>query len=66
MKKTTPKSRFWLILAAFNILAFTYPVALILRSDDDSARVFGLLVLLVGFIFLLVADALSIMFAYWA
>jgi hypothetical protein len=65
MKKKTSKNRFWITLVTLNILALTYPVGLILRSDDDAARMFALLVLMVGFIFLAVADTLSILFAYW-
>jgi len=52
-------------LVTLNILALTYPVGLLLRSDDDAARMFALLVLMVGFIFLAVADTLGILFAYW-
>ncbi len=66
MQKKRSKTRFWLILATINIIAFAYPVALLLNSDDDGARLFAFLVLMGGFIFLAVADAVSIVFAYWA
>jgi hypothetical protein len=64
-KTKTSKDGFWAILATLNILVLTYPVSLLIHSDDDATRLFAVLVLMVGFLFLAVADTLSIVFAYW-
>ena len=48
-----------------NVLALIYPVGLFIRSDDDSTRLFAVLLLMVGFIFVAVLDSVSIVFAYW-
>ncbi len=65
MQKKISKSRFWLILLTVNILAFIYPIGLLLGSDDDGTRLMAVVVLMGGFIFLAVADAISVVFAYW-
>ncbi len=65
MQKKSSKSRFWLTLLIVNILAFVYPVGLLFTSEDDGTRLFAVIVLMGGFIFLAVADAISIVFAYW-
>ncbi len=65
MQKKSSKARFWLILVTLNILAFAYPTGLLLTSEDDAARLFAVVVLMGGSIFLFVADAVSIVFAYW-
>ena len=65
MQKKSSKTRFWLILLTLNILAFTYPVGLLFTSEDDGTRLFAVIVLMGGFIFLAVADAVSVVFAYW-
>ncbi len=65
MQKKSSKARFWLILVTFNILAFAYPIGLLLTSEDDAARLFAVVVLMGGSILLFVADAVSIVFAYW-
>jgi len=66
MQKKSYKTRFWLILAIVNIVAFIYPIGLLLGSDDDATRLLAIVVLMGGFIFVAVADAVSIVFAYWA
>ena len=66
MGTKTSKTRFWLILLTINILAFIYPVGLLLGSEDDAARLFAVVVLMGESIFLFVADAVSVVFAYWA
>ena len=66
MQKKNSKTRFWTILVTLNILAFAYPVGLLLTSEDDAARLFAVVVMMGGFIFLFVADAVSIVFAYWS
>ncbi len=65
MQKKSSKTRFWLTLLIVNILAFTYPVGLLFTSEDDGTRMFAVIVLMGGFIFLAVADAISVVFAYW-
>lgn len=65
MQPKNSKTRFWLILVTFNILAFAYPVGLLFTSEDDATRLCTVIVLMGGFIFLAVADAVSIVFAYW-
>ncbi len=65
MQKKKSKARFWLTLVTLNILAFAYPIGLLLNSEDDAARLFAIVVLMGGSIFLFVADAVSIVFAYW-
>ncbi len=65
MQKKSSKARFWLILVTLNILAFAYPIGLLLTSEDDAARFFAVVVLMGGSILLFVADAVSIVFAYW-
>ena len=66
MQKKSSKTRFWLILAVLNILAFLYPIGLLAMSEDDAARLFAVVLMMGGSIFLFVADAVSIVFAYWA
>lgn len=66
MQKKNSKTPFWLILMALNILAFAYPVGLLFTSEDDATRLFAVVVLMGGFIFVAVADVVSIVFAYWA
>lgn len=66
MQKRNSKTRFWLILLAVNVLAFIYPIGLLLTSEDDAARLFAVVVMMGGFLFLSVADAVSIVFAYWS
>lgn len=65
MKSKTSKTRFWLILVALNILAVLYPIRLLLSGDDDATRLFAVLVLMGGFLLVAVADAVSVVFAYW-
>lgn len=65
MQKKNSKARFWLILVTLNILAFAYPIGLLVTSEDDTARLFAIVVLMGGSIFLFVVDAVSIVFAYW-
>ncbi len=65
MQKKNSKARFWLVLVTLNILAFAYPIGLLFTSEDDAARLFAVVVLMGGSIFLFVADAVSIVFAYW-
>ncbi len=65
MQKKNSKTPFWLTLMALNILAFAYPVGLLFTSEDDATRLFALIALMGGFIFLGVVDAISIVFAYW-
>ncbi len=65
MKKGSPRTRFWLILVTLNIIAFAYPIVLLLRSEDDASRLFGVLVLMGAFLLVAVADAVSVVFAYW-
>lgn len=65
MQKKRSKTRFWLILVILNLLAFAYPIGLLLTSEDDAARLVAVVVLMGGSIFLFVADAVSIVFAYW-
>ncbi len=64
-EKKSSKTRFWLILASLNILAFIYPIGLLIGSDDDATQLFAFVVLMTGFIFVAIADAVSIVFAYW-
>ena len=66
MQKKSSKTRFWLILIILNILACIYPIGLLLTGEDDAARLFAVVLLMGGSIFLFVADAVSIVFAYWA
>ncbi len=66
MQKKTSKTRFWLTLLTVNILALIYPIGLLLSSEDDGARLFAVLLLMGSFIFMAVADTLSVVFAYWA
>jgi len=66
MQKKSSKARFWSILVILNILAFLYPAGLLLGSEDDATRLFAVIVLMGGFLFVAVADAISIVFAYWA
>ena len=66
MQKKSSKTRFWLILAVLNILAFLYPIGLLAMSEDDAARLFAVVLMMGGSIFLFVADAVSSVFAYWA
>jgi hypothetical protein len=63
--RVRPSARFWLILLSLNILAFVYPVQLLLSSDDDATRLFAVLVLMGSFLLVAVADAVSVVFAYW-
>lgn len=65
MQKKSSKTRFWLILVILNILAFIYPAGVLLGSEDDASRLFAIVVLMGGFIFVAVADAVSIVLAYW-
>ena len=65
MQKKRSKTRFWLILVILNLLAFAYPIGLLLTSEDDAARLFAVVVLMGASIFLFVGDAVSIVFAYW-
>ena len=62
-KTKASKDRFWMVLATLNILALLYPVGFLIRSHDDATRLFAVLVLMVGLLFLGVADTLSILFA---
>lgn len=66
MQKKTSKTRFWLTLLTVNVLALIYPIGLLLNSEDDGARLFAVLLLMGSFIFMAVADTLSVVFAYWA
>ncbi|MBZ5647706.1 MAG: hypothetical protein LAN37_10835 [Acidobacteriia bacterium] len=54
-----------MILVILNILAFIYPAGVLLGSEDDASRLFAIVVLMGGFIFVAVADAVSIVLAYW-
>ncbi len=65
MQKKSSKTRFWSILVILNVLAFIYPIGLLLFSEDDASRLFAVIILMGGFIFVAVADAVSIVFAYW-
>ncbi len=65
MQKKSSKTRFWSILVIANVLAFSYPIGLLLTSEDDASRLFAVVVLMGGSIFAFVADAVSIVFAYW-
>ncbi len=65
MQKKSSKTRFWLILVTLNIIAFLYPIWLLLSGDDDATRLFAVLVLMGGFLLVAVADAVSVVFAYW-
>ncbi len=64
MQKKSSKTRFWLILLTLNVLAVTYPVGLLFTSEDDGTRMFAVIVLMGGFIFLAVADAISVVFTF--
>ena len=65
MQKKSSKIRFWSILLMVNLLAFIYPIRLLLTSEDDASRLFAVVVLMGGSIFAFVGDAVSIVFAYW-
>ncbi len=65
MQKKSSKIRFWSILLMVNLLAFIYPIRLLLTSEDDATRLFAVFVLMGGSIFAFVGDAVSIVFAYW-
>jgi len=66
MQKKSSKTRFWSILVVLNLLTLVYPVSLLLGCDDDTARLFAVVVLMAESMFLFVADAISFVFAYWA
>ncbi len=65
MQKKSSKTRFWLILVTINALAFIVPLGLLFGSEDDATRLSAIVVLMGGFILVAVADAVSIVFAYW-
>lgn len=65
MKKKTSKARFWLILVALNILAFAYPVGLLINGNDESTKLFAAILLMTGFLIAALVDTVSVLFAYW-
>ncbi len=65
MQTKSSKTRFWLILVTLNIIALFYPIRLLLSGEDDATRLFAVLVLMGGFLLVAVADAVSVVFAYW-
>ncbi|MBV9086559.1 MAG: hypothetical protein JOY79_03670 [Acidobacteriaceae bacterium] len=64
-KKTHgPKNQFWLVLAALNALAMSYPISVYRGTEGGDAQLLAAL-LLVGILFVLaVADTVTIVFAY--
>jgi hypothetical protein len=60
MKRNKSTAQFWIVLAAINVLAMSYPVGLFHRADDVDKTLFAALAL-VGFVFgLAVVDTISI------
>jgi len=60
MKKDKPKTQFWTVLAAVNVLAVTYPINLLIRAERADENLVAIVVLLGVIALLLVVDAVSI------
>ena len=64
MTQKTPKTKFWLILAALNIAALLYPVGLYLQADSNDTQLSAIIVV-VGIAFVLaVTDTVSALLVY--
>jgi hypothetical protein len=64
MTQKTPKTKFWLILAALNIAALLYPVGLYLQADSNDTQLTAIIVV-VGIAFVLaVTDTVSALLVY--
>ncbi len=63
MKRNRSNANFWSALAALNVLALTYPINLLIHSENADEHLLAGFAL-VGFVFLLaVVDAVSILVA---
>ncbi len=63
MKRNKSTTTYWPVLAAFNVLALTYPIKLLIHSESADEHLLAGCAL-VGFVFLLaMIDAVSILVA---
>jgi len=66
MRTKKPSIRFWTLLGAINVLAALYPVHLVRQADTAPDSFLAGAVLIVLVFLLVIADAISIMIAYFA
>jgi hypothetical protein len=64
MSRNNQRTKFWTILAIFNIVAIVYPISLYTNAEGSDQQISALLVLVgIGFM-LAVVDAVSALIAY--
>lgn len=63
MKQNKRTSAFWMALALFNVLAFIYPISLLLRANGVDENFFATCAFIGSVFLLMVVNALSIVAA---
>ena len=63
MKRNKSNTNFWLVLAAVNVLALTYPINLLFRAEGADEKLMAPVVLIGSLFLLLLGDAVSIVVA---
>jgi hypothetical protein len=63
MKRSTPTTEFWTVLAMVNLLGLIYPIQVLLRANSVDENLLATCVLVGALFLLVVVDAISILVA---